>query len=197
MEKKKPKQGMLAKFTEKLKKNKKLEIAVYVGLGALALLIYLSSLNTPANNDVYQNQTAQVTMQSTQDSVKQIEERLEKTLMQIRGAGNVTVMITYETSKEIVPALSVTSQSSSQTGDSSSNSSQNDSKSPATITQGGNEAPIVLTEIEPKVRGVIVIAQGAADLTVRMNLMHAVQTVLGVEAANIEVFEMGVSNIND
>ncbi|NLB62273.1 MAG: hypothetical protein GX802_07675 [Clostridiales bacterium] len=197
MEKKKPKQGMLAKFTEKLKKNKKLEIAVYVGIGALALLIYLSSLNTPANNDVYQNQTAQVTMQSTQDSVKQIEERLEKTLMQIRGAGNVTVMITYETSKEIVPALSVTSQSSSQTGDSSSNSSQNDSKSPATITQGGNEAPIVLTEIEPKVRGVIVIAQGAADLTVRMNLMHAVQTVLGVEAANIEVFEMGVSNIND
>jgi stage III sporulation protein AG len=194
---KKSKQGMLAAFTEKLKKNKKLELTVYVVLGAFVLLIYLSSLNTPAKNSDYLSQTAQVTMQSTQDSVKEIEERLEKTLMQIRGAGNVTVMITYETSKEIVPALSVTSQSSSQVGDSSTNHSQNDTKSPATVSQGGDEAPIVLTEIQPKVRGVIVIAEGAADLTVRMNLMHAVQTVLGVDAANIEVFEMGVSNIND
>jgi stage III sporulation protein AG len=48
----------------------------------------------------------------------------------------------------------------------------------------------VLTEIEPTVRGVIVIAEGAADVSVRVKLSNAVMTVLGISADRIEVFEM-------
>ena len=39
-------------------------------------------------------------------------------------------------------------------------------------------------------RGVIVIAEGAADVSVRVKLSNAVMTVLGISADRIEVFEM-------
>ena len=52
------------------------------------------------------------------------------------------------------------------------------------------QSPIVLMEREPVVRGVIVVAEGAADLGVRMNLQRAVRAVTGASLDAIEVFEM-------
>jgi stage III sporulation protein AG len=54
--------------------------------------------------------------------------------------------------------------------------------------------PIVLTEyIQPAVRGVIVVGMAPEILQVRLDLQRAVQTVLDVPVANIEVFELGSS----
>ena len=61
---------------------------------------------------------------------------------------------------------------------------------PATVKSDGGQTPIVLLKREPVVRGVIVVAEGAADLTVRMNLQRAVQAATGVALSQIEVFEM-------
>ena len=41
-----------------------------------------------------------------------------------------------------------------------------------------------------RVRGVLVVAEGAGDLRVRMALAQAVQALLDVELANIEIAEM-------
>ena len=41
--------------------------------------------------------------------------------------------------------------------------------------------------------GVIVIAEGAGNMDVRVNLMRAVQTVLGVGRESVEIFQMGAS----
>lgn len=103
-------------------------------------------------------------------------------------------MITYDTGAQIIPAMSTDTQTgitqSSGTGTESVTENRTESSRPATVSQtGGNEA-IVLTEKQPVVRGVIVIAEGAADITVRMNLQNAVRTVLGVDLSCIDVFEM-------
>lgn len=42
----------------------------------------------------------------------------------------------------------------------------------------------------PKIRGVIVIAEGAADISVRFSLAAAVSTVLGIDENSVEVFAM-------
>ncbi len=52
-------------------------------------------------------------------------------------------------------------------------------------------------ERQPTVRGVIVVAQGAADISVRMKLQSAVQAVLGVEASRVEVLEMGINGTEE
>ena len=54
----------------------------------------------------------------------------------------------------------------------------------------GGESPIILTERMPKIRGVIVIAEGAADISVRFSLAAAVSTVLGIDENSVEVFAM-------
>ena len=67
-------------------------------------------------------------------------------------------MITYDTSREIVPAMTTnvnSTGSESSNGDGSSSSSQQSTEStePATVSGSGGNEPIVLKEIEPQVRG--------------------------------------------
>ena len=56
-------------------------------------------------------------------------------------------------------------------------------------TSSGEEA-IVLKELLPKVCGVVVVAEGARDVTVNMDIVSAVSTVLGIKQSNVQVFEM-------
>jgi len=48
-----------------------------------------------------------------------------------------------------------------------------------------------LTEILPKVKGVIVIAQGANDIRVKLDILKAVQALLGVSSSQVEIFVKG------
>ena len=134
-------------------------------------------------------------------SEAELETRLQEVLCCIRGAGRVEVMITYDTSREIVPAMTTnvnSTGSESSNGDGSSSSSQQSTEStePATVSGSGGNEPIVLKEIEPQVRGVIVVAEGAADINVRMDLQRAVRAVLDIPLSRIEVFERSAQSTN-
>ena len=127
-----------------------------------------------------------------------LEERLEDILSTVRGAGRVRVLITYATAGERVAAtVSTTDESVSETsgGATATRSEQSRKmKQPATISVDGGQSPIILVEKEPEIRGVLVVAEGAADPTVRLNLQRAVQAVTGVSLSCIEVFEMDYSS---
>lgn len=124
----------------------------------------------------------------------ELEQRLIAVLSQIRGAGRVDVLVTYETAGEIVTAMSSRTEEDVRDAVSGKESTTSRSTSsvtePATVKSDGGQTPIVLVEREPVVRGVIVVAEGAADLTVRLNLQRAVQAATGVLPSQIEVFEM-------
>ena len=123
-----------------------------------------------------------------------LESRLEDILSTVRGAGRVRVLITYATAGERVAAtVSTTDESVSETsgGTTATRSEQSrEMKQPATISTEGGQSPIILVEKEPEIRGVIVVAEGAADPAVRLSLQRAVQAVTGVQLSCIEVFEM-------
>ena len=105
-----------------------------------------------------------------------LEARLEDIRSTVRGAGKVRVLVTYATAGERVAATR-----SEQSGE---------MKQPATVATEGGQSPIILVEREPEIRGVIVVAEGAADPAVRLSLQRAVQAVTGVPLSCIEVFEM-------
>ena len=123
-----------------------------------------------------------------------LEARLEDILSTVRGAGKVRVLVTYATAGERVAAtVSTTDESVSETssGATATRSEQSrEMKQPATISVDGGQSPIILVEREPEIRGVIVVAEGAADPAVRLSLQRAVQAVTGVPLSCIEVFEM-------
>ncbi|MDO4572184.1 MAG: stage III sporulation protein AG, partial [Clostridia bacterium] len=117
----------------------------------------------------------------------------------IRGAGRVEVMVTYETGTELVTAMTTSTNynaSESSEGERSSTSSQTtESTQPATVSGEGGDEPIVLMEKQPVVRGVIVVAEGAADIRVRLDLQRAVQAVLDIPLSKIEVFELSLTGM--
>ena len=123
-----------------------------------------------------------------------LEERLEDILGKMRGAGKVRVLITYATAGERVAAtVSTLDESVSETsgGTTATRSEQSrEMRQPATVSTEGGQSPIILMEREPEIRGVIVVAEGAADPAVRLSLQRAVQAVTGVPLSSIEVFEM-------
>lgn len=48
--------------------------------------------------------------------------------------------------------------------------------------------PIVLKEEMPEILGVVVVAKGATNAAVRLNIVRTVQVLLGVTYDKIEVF---------
>lgn len=172
----------------RMKKNKKLEMGIYGALALLCIMLCIPGRTESKHTAVQQN----VSEASDED---RMEQRLMDTLSSVRGAGKVKVMITYETGNEIVPAMNTDVTSSISV--SGENQTRTESSSPVTTYQNGENEAIVLMEREPTVRGVIVVAQGASDISVRLKLQAAVQAVLGVEAENVEVLEMGMEGIEE
>ena len=185
----KPDEPFLTRLRNALRANRKLEAAVYAALAVLVLVLYLSGTRSAASGTAGKN-SGGAAGEPKAAGTDAVEARLKRVLSSIRGAGEVEVMITYETGRELVTAMTsnVTESSSTNTAGNSANESSEMSE-PATVNGANGNEPIVLYEKEPQVRGVLVVADGAADVAVRMNLQRAVQAVLDVPLSNIEVFE--------
>ena len=191
--------GALGKLLEKAGKNKKWRIAVYGGLLLLILLLCFGGRTKETEKAAAAS--ANLETVSVGQSEREVEKRLEGILSSIRGAGQVRVMITYETGVEVVTAMSTDKNSNRSESSDMSRSSltvqQTESTKPATVSGGGGNEPIILGQKQPVIRGVIVVAEGAADISVRVNLQQAVQTVLAVPANSVEVFELSKKYKNE
>ena len=112
------------------------------------------------------------------------------TSSQLKGVGKVKVMITLEDTIEKIPAFN-TNKNSETTSEIDSQGGTREivredmSIQTLTSSEGGL---MVLKEIKPTVRGVIVIAEGAEDLEIKEMLYEAVKTVLGISGNKVEVY---------
>ena len=106
------------------------------------------------------------------------EKRLERILSQIDGAGEVSVMITYYSSSEKSIAYET------KTASREDKSESEDKK--AVMTDG---EPMVVKEVYPQVKGVIVTADGAGIVSVRTAISEAVAASLDVPVHRICIFK--------
>ncbi len=181
------------KFTQNYKNlsvKKKTQYIAIVLIIAVILAIYFSSITDKTKAET----KPETTPQTKQTAADDTEEKLKQTLSMIEGAGKVEVMITYKSGPEIVPAFSTDTQknSTTDTGENQQRTSetQNEQTDVVTIEKGGDANALILKENTPDVKGVIVIAEGAGDISVKISLLKAVQTILAVAPEQIEIFEM-------
>ena len=178
-------------FLKKLKGVKNIEIVIACILGAVILLVYFSGLGAPSNTvtnfkNEYTTSTAYAEF---------LENKLSQTLSSISGAGRVSVMITLESGPELVIATSTDQKTnSSQSGDNKTESITI-VENPVIISQNGTSRPLILMEILPKVQGVVVVAQGAGNVKVRLDLLNAIQGLLNISGSNIQIFVVIKKNI--
>ena len=166
-------------FFKKLKKIKGIEYIIIGLVCVLVLIVYFISSN--AKDNVTSSNTGQVTSASLY--AQELESKLCNVLSQIDGAGKVSAMVTLESGGEIVVATSTEERIN--TSSSTSNSTQSNTKveSPVIV----NNSPLVVMEYLPKIKGVIIVAEGASNVKVKLELLKAVQTLIDIDYSHIEI----------
>jgi len=121
------------------------------------------------------------------------EEKLAKILSEIQNAGDVKVMISYQTGVETVPLIdtkdsnTITEESNN---DSARRTEQNSVETSIIFNQekSGNRVPYISKTIMPVVEGVIVTCDGGGNELVRANIIKAVTVITGVSPNKVQVF---------
>lgn len=123
-----------------------------------------------------------------------LEKRLESTLSQIKGAGQVDVTVFLATGPKYEYAVNVTTNERSinerdQSGGTRVTTETTEDGQLVVIRSepSGGEAPVVAREYKPEVQGVLVVAEGADNPKIKARLISAVQTALDLETHKIDV----------
>ena len=138
-----------------------LQIVAIAALALVVLLIFVMSFQKEGEEDA-------------QDYASLLSARLECVLSSIEGAGEVDVFVHVRSDGERVIAM------------------QESVSADGTIVSepvlvGGDV--VVLEEKKPEITGVLVVAEGAADLSVRFSLLEAVASVLDIDQSIIKVYQ--------
>lgn len=126
-------------------------------------------------------------IQTQESYVEQTERRLAEILSSISGAGRVEVMLTVRGS-DTTFFQSDTDTSTEEDGDGSRTASQHKT----VILSGSGEydkAAVIKTE-HPAFQGALIVSQGAEDAAVRLSLVNAVSSLLGLGTDKITVVKM-------
>ncbi len=178
------------KVIEKLKslnpKEKSLFVKLAICLVIGIVLMIISKGCTTADNNAPAEDTAalaQTNISANADYSDEaaLETKVADILAAVKGAGKVSVAITYENGPESVYAMN----SSEKIADSTSESSS----APAEI----DSSPVLIKQNLPAIKGVVVVAEGAGDALVQERLYRAVKSLLKLNSQQIAVIEGNIS----
>lgn len=181
---------MFKKFTDKtkimfqkLKKVKHIEIIVAVIAVLIMVLIYFVSFQTGGSD---KKKTDVAT--NAESVTAELENKVSDILSSIQGAGKVKVLITFSSTVEKI-YYTTESTTTNKTINGSGSTTEMETSTSTVVKDGDNE-PVVVKELLPEVLGVVVVSEGAKNISTKLALIKAVQTVLGIKADIIEVFAM-------
>ncbi|MDR3314741.1 MAG: hypothetical protein LBS96_09875 [Oscillospiraceae bacterium] len=176
--------GGLAGLLQKLKLGKWHAIVIAAGLVGI-LLLCLSAL--PGKADANSSGGAENIRIDLTAYEEQIEKRLGELLGSIEGAGETRVMLTLDCGSEPIYATQGKSNQSASAAEGTSQESYSMERAYVILGTGSGEKGLVLKTLEPKVRGVAVLCQGADSTRVQQNIVAAVTAVLGVGSNKVSV----------
>ena len=154
----------------KLKEDKKTALIIFAAV--LGMLLILLSGTTEENS-------AEKVKDEEKIEIEQCEEKLQKLLSSVEGAGRVKVMITYETSDENVFAYNK--------DESYRENEQKFSSDYILVKNDGNETGLKLKTVYPEVKGVAVVCDGANNPVTKEQIISVVSALFDISTKNISV----------
>lgn len=166
----------LKQIFAKIKSVKNIEIIIGLVIITVMIIIYSNVSAAKEKTDAASGGEATLT--------NNLETRLADILGEIEGAGEVKVMITYAGTGDKITAETTNTHTTTTNGSTSSTTTTTTTSSP--VLSGSDV--VILQEKMPEIKGVIVVAEGASDMKVKLKLMQATATVLGINANSIQIF---------
>lgn len=123
--------------------------------------------------------------------IEGLENKLEKTLEGMEGAGKVFVMITLKDNGEKIldknqPYESETEKSKEE-GKEIENTSLKSKPETVLIEKEGDSTPIIIQERYPEIEGVVVVCEGGDNTVLVLRIKEAVQALFSIDAHKIVV----------
>ena len=184
---------------EKLRHMRKDQILIFFLVGVLLLVIALPSGTKEKEKDSRHSEIdgeeAVGTQAEEQDYARYLERRLEETLSQLDGAGNVRVMVTLQSSAQKIVEKDTQGERDAITEEDSQGgrrTSENTSHQETTVYEGMGEKsqePYVSKELTPRVEGVVVLAEGGENALVKRNITEAIQALFGIDTHKIRIMK--------
>lgn len=164
-------------------KNNKMKVIVVIGLIGILLIMLSEFLPSGSDKKASQKSNASAVEQTPISTYKeQTEADLEKIISKIEGVGQCAVMVTFETSAENVYAYN----STSEFGEKNEKREYNY----IIIEKNNNEEPIVVKEIQPKVKGVIIVCEGSDNSKVKEAVIDSVTSAFSIASNKISISKM-------
>lgn len=163
---------------EKIKKVKHIEIYLAVGLAIIIAIIYFATLQKPNKSSSTESDNIGTNFSSSQEYVGYIENKLENVLATVKGAGKVNVLVTLEKGFEYIYVTEEETRTTS-----------NGTTVTTTSVVMVDGKPVLQEEVYPVIGGIVVIAEGAGDITVKMDIITIIQTVIDIDNSKINVLE--------
>lgn len=133
---------------------------------------------------------------TTEQYTAQIEKSLTDVVSSINGAGQCKVLVTVENGTEMVYATGGkknTEASEDRSNGQTTKTQQTDDSEVKYITvkdADGTEKALAITEIQPTVKGVVVVCQGGDDPNVQKRVIDAVTTALNITSKRVCVTKL-------
>ena len=184
---------------EKLRHMRKDQILIFFLVGVLLLVIALPSGTKEKEKDSRHSEIdgeeAVGTQAEEQDYARYLERRLEETLSQLDGAGDVRGMVTLQSSAQKIVEKDTQGERDAITEEDSQGgrrTSENTSHQETTVYEGMGEKsqePYVSKELTPRVEGVVVLAEGGENALVKRNITEAIQALFGIDTHKIRIMK--------
>lgn len=170
-----------------LKDDKHKKIIIVLGLAGI-VLIFLSSFVSCEKTD----STSRVKEEISVDEYRsKIENNLKDIVSSIEGSGKTKVLVTVENSTETVYATEQKKNKES-TEDKSNGEitkkKESDDSEVHYITvkdSNGSEKALSVTQVQPTIKGVVVVCDGGNDPNVQQRITNAVTTALNITSKRV------------
>ena len=157
-------------FFERFKVGKKTQYVIVATIIAVITIIFAVNFISKDQNSENQNYA--------ESYVYSLESRLAGTLSKVKGVGKVSVLIQVDGGMETLLAT--------KTVKTESGGKTQTEESPILV----NGKTVVLKEIYPEIIGVIIVAEGADNITVMRKIQDATVSFLNVSLDKIEILSM-------
>lgn len=168
-------------------------VVVAAGILGILLIAVAGNLKSCSSQGEAQNVSSSPAgkILTAQDCEKALEQDLTGIISKISGAGNVNVLVTLEqTTKQVYATQDKTSgQQTSESEESGTGKQESNQSNETTYVivkdADGAERALPVTQIQPVVKGVVVVCDGGGDATVQKNVTDAVTTALHISSARV------------
>lgn len=173
-----------------LRQNHRLVVLAAVGVLLVAVGGFFDLNREKPGTTASEPQSAVAAVQPSSEEA--LENKLVALLSKVKGAGSVAVQVTLETGETTDLAKNNTKESRTiqekdPSGTIRTTTEVKNSEQILLAKENNGDKPIVLKKAKPVVKGVLVLAEGAGDSTVKANLTQAVETGLGIAAYKVTV----------